>query len=146
MSAYPEKLFVRECCKSLYNKVTEVLREDKKGNVATVMGGIDKTVFGLLVMHRLLEEGHTVMYYHGGEDVYFLFAPKNSLVIEAARMNGFEIPEPTETGYVGRITTQDRDKTHRVGKELVIFLEDQSKLYYVHDLQKGESNLERDQV
>ena len=139
MSAYPEKLFVRECYKSLYDKVTEVLRKDKKGNVVTVMGtpGIGKTVFGLLVMHRLLEEGNTVMYYHGGEDVYFLFAPKNSLVIAAARMDGFEIPEPTETGYVGRITTQDRDKTHRVGKELVIFLEDQSKLYYVHDPPKG---------
>jgi len=58
MSAYPEKLFVRECYKSLYDKVTEVLRKDKNGNVTTVMGtpGIGKTVFGLLMMHRLLEE------------------------------------------------------------------------------------------
>jgi len=79
MSAYPEKLFVRECYKSMYDKVMEVLRNDNKRNVVTVMGtpGIGKTVFGLLAMHKLLEEGNTVMYYHGGENVYFLFAPQS---------------------------------------------------------------------
>jgi len=143
MSAYPEVLFVRECYKSMFDKMLEVVENENKQDVVTVMDtpGTGKTVFGLFVMYKLLDEGKTVMYYHGGEDVYFLFGPKGSPVLVAARKHGFEIPEPTETGYVGRITARDSDDNHRVGLRLVRFLEDQPELYYVHDPRKGGINL-----
>ena len=136
---YPEKIFVRKCYKSMYDKMLEVIRSDTKGNVMTVMGtpGIGKTVFGLFVMYKLLQEGKSVMYYHGGLNMYFLFASQGSSVLAAARKKGFEVPGPNATGYVGRITTHDKDDTEKAGKRLVFFLESQPELYYVHDPPKG---------
>jgi len=137
ISDYPDKLFVRKCYKSMCDKVMEMIRN--KGNVVTVMGtpGIGKTVFGLFMIHELLKEGKSVMYYHGGENDYFLFGPQDSGIFEAARQHGFRVPVPTKTCYVGRITTRDSDHTRVDGLQLVRFLEDQSDLYYVHDPPKG---------
>ena len=106
----------------------------KSKKVATIMGtpGIGKTVFGLFMIHELLKEGKSVVYYHGGENKYFLFGPQDSSIFEAARQHGYCIPASTKTCYVGRITT-DSDHTRVDGLQLVGFLVGLSDLYYVHD-------------
>jgi len=141
MGEYPQGIFVRECYKSMYQKVNDVFKNTRENTkrVATIMGtsGIGKTVFGLFMIHELLKEGKSVMYYHGGENKYFLFGPQDSGIFEAARQYGYRIPTPTKTCYVGRITTLDSDRTRVGGLQLVGFLEGQSDLYYVHDPPKA---------
>jgi len=107
--------------------------------VATIMGtpGIGKTVFGLFMIHKLLKEGKSVMYYRGGENKYFLFGPQTSGIFEAARQHGYRIPTPTKTCSVGRITAFDGEDIRGAGLQLVEFFEGQSDLYYVHDPPKA---------
>ena len=141
---YPKKLLVRNCYEIIFHKIMEALSDEDRPNVATVMGtpGIGKTVFGVFAIHRLLKEGKTVMYYHAGKKTYVLFAPKVSPILAAARVDGFQVPEPTKTGYVGRITTRFSDRTSVDGVGLVEFLVANSELYYIHDPPKGGIDLE----
>jgi len=148
MGEYPKGIFVRECYKSMYQKVNDLFENTPENSekVATIMGtpGIGKTVFGLFVIYELLKEGKSVMYYHGGVNKYFLFGPQDSGIFEAARQHGYRVPVPTETCYVGRITTLYGEDTQGAGVRLVHFLEDQSDLYYVHDPPKVGIALQKD--
>jgi hypothetical protein len=152
MKKYPQVLFVRECYKELYavvmGLVTETEKKRGKGEgdtIFTVFGtpGVGKTVFGLYALYRLLTEvGATVMYYHGGADVYYLLGPSDSAVLAAARESGFDI-QPSASGsvYIGRIIippTVERRQT------LVHFLEEQDELFYVHDPPKSGIEIRED--
>jgi len=123
----------------MYQKVNDFFENTPGKKVATIMGtpGIGKTVFGLFMIHELLKERKSVMYYHGGANKYFLFGPQDSGIFEAARQNGYHVPVPTETFYIGRITTLKGEDTRGAGLRLVRFLEGQSDLYYVHDPPKA---------
>jgi len=113
MGEYPSGMLVPECYKSTYIKLEGLFAKLKSANtkkIATILATADtgKTVFGLFTIHKLLIEGETVMYYHGGLRNHFLFGPEESDVFKAARQHGFIIPRPSETNFIGRIKARTR--------------------------------------
>ena len=138
LTEYPELMFVRDCYNELFPMVESMLNDDKEPNkVVLVMGtpGVGKTVFGLYAAYKLLEKGETVMYYHGGNNEYYLLGPKTSPIIEAAHAQGFDVPPPEGNGvYIGRVATER-------GMALVKLLEEQKELFYVHDPPRAGINI-----
>ena len=138
LTEYPELMFVRDCYNELFPMVESMLNDDKEPNkVVLVMGtpGVGKTVFGLYAAYKLLEKGETVMYYHGGNNKYYLLGPKTSPIIQAAHAQGFDVPPPEGDGvYIGRVATER-------GMALVELLEEQKELFYVHDPPRAGINI-----
>lgn len=138
LEEYPPLLFVRECYDELYPMVESMLNDEKEPNkVVLVMGtpGVGKTVFGLYAAFKLLQKGETVMYYHGGNNEYYLLGPKSSPIIKTAREEGFDVPLPEGDGvYIGRVALER-------GMSLVKLLEEQKELFYVHDPPRAGINI-----
>jgi hypothetical protein len=140
----PPVLFVRPCYRELLAQMLEIVDDPKKYHAVVVMGtpGTGKTVCGLYATHHLLNEKNaTVLYSLGvdraiGEGNMYLMGPADSKVLQAARTNGFVLPEPMGK-WVGRVVFDEL-----AGKRLVDFLLNQKELYFVVDPPKSGINVD----
>eukprot|EP00732_Lithocolla_globosa_P000036 Lithocolla_globosa_v1_NODE_6_length_11976_cov_15.425432.p1 type:complete len:672 gc:universal NODE_6_length_11976_cov_15.425432:4516-2501(-) len=136
-------VYIRKCYPMLYSRSFDYLNSSgvkKHKPAVTIMGtpGIGKTVCGVYHAWRLLkEENATILYSYNtvpGAELgnVFLLAPKDTIVLQAARDAGFEVPTVQSSKFVGRILVGEKP-----GRELVEFLEDHADVYYIVDPPKA---------